>query len=244
MSEYKKYNDGFINYAHRGASAYLPDSTFLSFYTGIYMGANGIETDVHETKDGVLILYHDHTMNANLEGDNRYVWDVEYIEFIGCPMTRGNYYDRVVTLEDFLKHFCSFDMTFAIELKAPCIEKKVANLLRKYYMKEKVVVTSFNIEYLENFRKIAPEFEIGYLSKQNSYGDMMRVKELGGEEICPFAPTLTKEAVDAFHQNGLRVRAWGVKDEEIMKRVYDYGVDGMTVNFPDKLTEYIKSKQA
>ena len=52
----------FVNYAHRGASEYLPENTLLAFYTGIYMGANGIETDVQRTRDGVLVLFHDDTL--------------------------------------------------------------------------------------------------------------------------------------------------------------------------------------
>ena len=44
-----------INYAHRGASTYFPENTMSAFYAGLTMGANGIETDVHMTKDGVLI---------------------------------------------------------------------------------------------------------------------------------------------------------------------------------------------
>ena len=40
MSDYKKYEKEFINYAHRGASEYLPENTLLSFYTGVYMKAN------------------------------------------------------------------------------------------------------------------------------------------------------------------------------------------------------------
>jgi glycerophosphoryl diester phosphodiesterase len=38
------------------------------------------------------------------------------------------------------------------------------------------------------------------------------------------------------------VRAWGVENEEMMQSLYDMGVDGMTVNFPDKLTKYVKGK--
>ena len=38
---------------------------------------------------------------------------------------------------------------------------------------------------------------------------------------------------------GLRVRAWGVKDEDLMRQSYEAGVDGMTVNFPDKLAKYL-----
>jgi len=52
----------FVNYAHRGASAYAPENTFLAFYTGLYMGANGIERDVQMTKYGVLVLFHEDTI--------------------------------------------------------------------------------------------------------------------------------------------------------------------------------------
>ena len=52
----------FVNYAHRGASEYTPENTLLAFYTGVYMGANGIETDVQMTKDGILVLFHDDTI--------------------------------------------------------------------------------------------------------------------------------------------------------------------------------------
>ncbi|MBQ8230566.1 MAG: glycerophosphodiester phosphodiesterase, partial [Lachnospiraceae bacterium] len=44
-----------INYAHRGASEYAPENTFSSFYLGLLQGANGIETDVQITKDGVPV---------------------------------------------------------------------------------------------------------------------------------------------------------------------------------------------
>ena len=65
---------------------------------------------------------------------------------------------------------------------------------------------------------------------------------IGAHEICPKCSDITAERVDEWHRLGLGVGAWGISDTEIMKRVYDAGIDGMTVNFPDKLTEYIASK--
>ena len=53
----------FVNYAHRGASAYYPQNTMSAFYAGLGMNANGIETDVRKTKDGVLVLFHDDTLD-------------------------------------------------------------------------------------------------------------------------------------------------------------------------------------
>ena len=52
-----------INFAHRGASEYAPENTLSSFYLGLMQGANGIETDVQKTKDGVPILFHDETLD-------------------------------------------------------------------------------------------------------------------------------------------------------------------------------------
>ena len=55
---------------------------------------------------------------------------------------------------------------------------------------------------------------------------------------------ITPEKVEKWHREGFNVRAWGVYNEELMRHAYDCMTDGMTVNFPDKLTEYIKEKDA
>ena len=50
------------------ASEYLPENTLLSFYTGIYMGANGIETDLQNAKDSMLVIFHDQTIDMVTDG--------------------------------------------------------------------------------------------------------------------------------------------------------------------------------
>ena len=52
----------------------------------------------------------------------------------------------------------------------------------------------------------------------------------------------TEESVAAWRKKGLGVRAWGIKDTTIMKRMCALGVDGMTVNFPDKLTALLENR--
>ena len=68
------------------------------------------------------------------------------------------------------------------------------------------------------------------------------LKAIGGEELCPKADLITPDNVIAWHREGFNVRAWGVTSQETMKMVYDAGADGMTVNFPDKLTAYIQQQ--
>lgn len=241
MSEYKKYKDGFVNYAHRGASEYMPENTLLSFYTGIYMKANGIETDVRRTADGVLVLFHDNTLER-VTGDPRSVEECTLAELMTLDVKKDGYTDKIVVFEDFLAKFAFRDITFAIELKGEGVEKDTADLLRKYGMQKKAVVTSFKLEYIKNFIAYAPEFEFGLLTKEVTPEIEAELLSLGATEICPRATLMTADDVERWHEMGLRVRAWGVGDEEIMKFACNAGVDGMTCNFPDKLNEYILSK--
>jgi glycerophosphoryl diester phosphodiesterase len=72
---------------------------------------------------------------------------------------------------------------------------------------------------------------------------LVQMKEIGVEQLCPNGANLTPEKVEKWHEQDFNVRAWGIKDEHLMMHAYDCGVDGMTVNFPDKLISYIKEKR-
>lgn len=229
----------FINYAHRGASEYAPENTFLSFYYGITMGANGIETDVQITKDGVAVLYHDPTL-SRMTGVSGKLADFTLAELKELWVTKNGLRDKIVTLEDFLIHFSCHDLTFAIELKSEGSHKPTAELLRKYNLQEKAVVTSFIYDELVKFKKVAPEFKTGYLALKVTDETLDNMKRDQIDELCPEAYLITPETCSKWHEMGFNVRAWGVYNTDLMKSVYFSGADGMTVNFPDKLTELIK----
>ena len=232
----------FINYAHRGASEYLPENTLLSFYTGVWMGANGIETDVRHTKDGELVLFHDNSLER-VCGAAGAVEDYTFDELQSFFVRKNGFEDRIVRFEDFLQKFSFRNITFAIELKGRDVEEGSAALLRRYGMVGKTVVTSFDLDMIRKFRQISPEFQIGFLAREVDDALIGELKALGAEEICPKAEHLTPELVRELHDKGFRVRAWGVGSEELMRHVVACGADGMTVNFPDKLTQLLSEKQ-
>ena len=229
----------FVNYAHRGASEYAPENTNLSFNLGIYMGANGIETDVQLTKDNIPVLFHDDTLER-MTGQPGEISDYTYEELSEFLVTKNNLSDKILKLEDFLKTFSFRDITFAIELKKTGTNKPVADLIRKYKIENKTVVTSFDFDEICALKKYAPELKAGFLTKDTSDELFKKLEENGIDEYCPEAQLCTKENVEKWHHTGFRVRAWGVYNEELMKSAYNAGVDGMTVNFPDKLSELIK----
>lgn len=229
----------FVNYAHRGASEYAPENTLLSFYTGVFMGANGIETDVQRTKDGVLVLFHDDTLQR-VTGEPGSICDYTFSQLQEFFVTKGALQDRIVSLEEFLQKFSFRDLTFAIELKGAGVEKDTVDLIRKYGMEEKTVLTSFQYDYIRTARDYAPEIPIGHLIEEVTDAHIENLKAIDAEEICPIATVLDKALVDKLHDLGFRVRAWGVANEALMVKACEAGVDGMTVNFPDKLTAYLQ----
>jgi len=230
----------FVNYAHRGASEYCPENTLLSFYTGIYMGANGIETDVQLTKDGIAVLFHDDTLERMMKKEGS-VEEYTYEQLRTFPMEKCGRTDLIPTLECFLDCFSPLDITLAIELKGKGTEAQTAALIAQHNVKEKCVVTSFQFAYLEEIHRIMPDLHLGYLAPKGGITEelLQNMVQLGFYEICPHAEDVNPDSVERWHSLGLGVRAWGVANETLMRQVYDSGADGMTVNFPDKLTAYI-----
>jgi glycerophosphoryl diester phosphodiesterase len=135
----------------------VPENTLLSFYTGLSMGENGIETDVQRTKDGILVLFHHDTI-TRVTGQEGSIADYTFEELQSFRVRRDCFEDRIVSLEEFLRLFGWRDLTFAIELKVEGVAEEVADLIRKYGIEEKAIVTSFKFDYIkaqspDQFRK-------------------------------------------------------------------------------------------
>ncbi|MBQ8231336.1 MAG: hypothetical protein IJZ34_05360 [Lachnospiraceae bacterium] len=228
-----------INYAHRGASEYAPENTLSSFYLGLLQGANGIETDVQRTKDGVLVLFHDNTLDRVTDSTGRVqdytLAELKKVKVIGNS-PRG-FYDRIPTFREFLEAFSEYDIQFAIELKAAGVEQDVVEMIHEFGVENKTTVTSFQFEYIKKVKEIDANMRIGYLVKGDGCDHIEELKAIGGEEMAPKAGDMSEESVAALRDAGLGVRAWGLANQELMRKMCELKVDGMTVNFPDKLYE-------
>lgn len=224
----------FINYAHRGASEYAPENTMSSFDLGVKMGADGIETDVRLSRDGVPVLFHDGSL-LRMTGVDGAVEDYTLEELRSIPIKKGELEDRIVTLDEFLCAFGGKGLRLAIELKGDGVARATAELLEKHSLSDGVVITSFKYSELLDMKVCAPHLKLGYLAKTVDSELLERMYRDGIDELCPPANLVTPELVAHWHALGFNVRAWGVKSDELMERALEAWVDGMTVNFPDRL---------
>ena len=143
--------------------------------------------------------------------------------------------------EDFMKEVANKNLILAVELKEIGIEEETLNIINKYYDKEKVFITSFIYEVLSNVRKLDKDIKIGWLIEEDINRDnIKKINEIFGNQICPSANCVTREGIRLARENDLSVRLWEISNVEIMKKVYDLDIDGMTVNFPDELNKLME----
>ncbi len=228
----------FINYAHRGASQYRPENTKISFDYGILLKANGIETDVQMTKDGHLVLFHDDVIDKKSNSTGKII-DYTLQELKSFDF--GQWFDEkysntpIMTFEDFADNYFHLDLDFAIELKAKNCEEKTLEIIKKHNALDKIIITSFEYDFLENVYKLDKNIRLGWLVSDVTQEKIDRLKKITAYQICPEALKTSVDDVNNAKNNHLSVRTWGIYNEEIMKHALSLGVDGMTVNFPDKL---------
>lgn len=230
-----------VNYAHRGASEYAPENTLSSFYLGLLQGANGIETDVQLTKDGVPVLFHDDTVDRVSDGHGKLsdytLEELKALKIYGNCTT--GFYDRIVTLREFLEKFAQYDIHFAMELKGAGVEAVTLSMMKEFGLMKKTTFTSFQFDYIKKIKEMDSTARIGWLVQTADGETVKKLLSIGGEEIAPEAALITPETMKAWRDAGLGVRAWGVGNVSVMKKMCQLGVDGMTVNFPDRLFQYL-----
>lgn len=227
-----------INYAHRGASAYAPENTLAAFYLAQTQRANGLETDIQSTSDGVLVLFHDDDLYRITQTKGK-VSDFTYKQLLKLDFGgyKGPLYknEKIVTLNDFLNYFSQKPLKLALEIKQDGVEERLLQTIDAYNCFSQTVITSFSLPSLIKTRELNSKVEIGFLTSKIEDRILKDLAQLNIRQICPNIASLNKEALEYAKSLGFNVRAWGVKDEELMHKAFNLKVDGMTVDFPDKL---------
>ena len=232
----------FLVIGHRGACAYAPENAKSSFDKALSLGVDGLETDIRRTKDGILVLFHDDTLDnkSSLKGA---IQDYTYEELIRADF--GSWFsqefsgEHILRLNEFLSIYGG-RVHLSLEIKATDIEEQLLDEIRRAHLvKDDYMITAFELTSLIQIRKLDQTVSLGYLVGDCKKDTVHTCLENRIDAICPRATSLNEHDVQYAHNNGLFVRAWGVADEELMKKAYNAGVDGMTIDFPDRLIVYI-----
>ena len=140
-----------INFAHRGFKGRYPENTLLAFKKAIEVGADGIEFDVHFSKDGELVIIHDETLERTTDGQGLVKEKTlkELKNLNASKLYPEIKQQEILTLREYFDFAKDLDIMTNIELKTSIItyegiENEVYKLIKEYNLGEKIIVSSFN----------------------------------------------------------------------------------------------------
>ena len=224
---------------HRGAAALAPENTWASFDLAVSLGVDAIETDVRATSDGILILLHDERLARTTNGQG-YVretpWSVIKNLDAGAWFSTEFSGVRVPLFGETLVRYGK-RIPLIIEIKQLDLEVRVLELVREHGLLDSVAFTSFYFPVVQNLKILDPDAKVGFLASDVQEQTVGRVVAAGLDQFCPPAKAISSDQVRAWQDLGLDIRAWGVRDPELMQAAIAAGVDGMTVDFPHLLLE-------
>jgi glycerophosphoryl diester phosphodiesterase len=219
-------------FAHRGGDEVATENTIAAFQHAMDLGYRYLETDVHVTRDGVLVAFHDSDLQrvAGLVGT---IEDHDWASLGSVDLGGGS---TIPTMDELLVTFP--DARFNIDPKTDAAVAPLAAVLEANDAVGRVCIGSFSDERIDALRQRLGR-ELCTSPGPRALVQLMaqswwpRVRGTGidhGAVQIPvrFGPVvLTKRQVDRFHDLGLQVHVWTINDENDMRRLLDLGVDAV-----------------
>jgi glycerophosphoryl diester phosphodiesterase len=229
-----------LRVGHRGAKGHAPENTLTSFNLAFELGVNAVETDVHLSKDGEVVLIHDHTVDRTTDGRG-FVKDMTLREL--KQLDAGNWYDpkfagqQIPTLSEFLA-WARDRVGVAIEIKNgpiyyPGIAEKVIRLLKDYGMERQAILISFDHLVLREAKMIAPEVATGILYVGRFVDEPGAARAAAANALHPNWAFVTPDLVEKAHAAGLAISPWCPNDLPTIRLLSQMGVDSIGTDYPD-----------
>ncbi|GIQ67740.1 glycerophosphodiester phosphodiesterase [Xylanibacillus composti] len=226
-------------FAHRGASADAPENTMAAFRMAVEQGADGLELDIHMSRDGHLVVIHDDTLQrtTRLRG--------LVVQRTAAELARADASKRfpaykgepVPMLEEVLELARDAGLKINIELKSgktpyPCMEEEAVKQVRRYGLEAQAIFSSFEHERLVKLKALAPDIETAVLFNRRMAEPSAYACSLGAGSLHPYYRLVTPEMVASAHQLGLAVRPYTVDGPRTARRLARMGVDAIITNVP------------
>jgi glycerophosphoryl diester phosphodiesterase len=237
--------------AHRGFSGRAPENTMAAFEAALEFQVDGLELDVHRSKDGELIICHDPMVDRTTNGKG-FIKDLTWEELrrldAGSWFGRCFQNERIPRLSSLLGLVRKSDLLINIELKTdlfvyPGIEEQLVNLIKDYELVEQCIVSSFNHYSLPRVTAVLPELKTGILYNAHLYQPWAYAKQLKVAALHPKYLSVAPELVAQAHRFGLMVNTWTVNEPLLLRRVVEAQVDAIITNYPDLVRNYLSGKK-
>ena len=247
-----------LRFAHRGSRILWPENTAEAFQGAVDLGYKYIETDVRISRDGVVVAFHDATLERTTNGAGPVDrWDMAdlrrldaawwFDESNGYPLRGAGV--QVRSLSEVFDMWP--DAYFNIDLKGPNLEWAVADVIKRHRREASTMIGSFVGHRVAKFRRIT-RGEIGVSAGPGSVLAMVAASRVGRTVRHPVQAyqlpynwdtvPIGRKLIDAIHDAGAQIHTWTVNESADMNRLLALGVDGIVSDRPDILNEVLRER--
>ena len=248
--------DDFGSIAHRGFSSQAPENTSAAFDKAIENDFFYIETDVQLTSDNIPVIIHDDTVDRTSNGKGKVsektLSDIKKLDF-GSWFSPKFKDQKILTLSELLKNYNN-KIHLVLELKSQQSElcKQIAALIENESWDKiagnpmtqipGLTIISFHLEQILRSIELMPVVRHGWLVGELTDTDIDIASKLGIQGIFPNAKLVSEHSISYAKEKGLFVAVWGIQNAEEVVMLKKIGISAVTSDWPDKIQEYIKSK--
>ncbi|MFT8928605.1 MAG: glycerophosphodiester phosphodiesterase [Sporolactobacillus sp.] len=227
--------------AHRGSKSNRPENTLAAFEEAKRVKSDGIELDVHLTKDQKVVVIHDEKVNRTTNGKGQIKnFTLEELKQLDAgswfsPKYKG---EKIPTLIEVLQLLADYRGILNIEFKTdrniyPGIEERVFQLVQNYRSNYSVVYSSFNHESLMRMKKINPQAETALLLWERLADPWRYTEQVGATAQHLWEPSAFSETTEQLHAHHIKVRAWTVNKPKNMHLAFNLGIDALITDYPE-----------
>lgn len=247
-----------LRLAHRGSRILWPENTMGAFQGALDYGCSYIETELHVTKDGVIVVFHDDYLGRVTNGKGRikdWYWDdlqsldaaYNFKPENGFPL-RGKGIG-IPSLQEVMTTFPT--VNFNLDLKQPGIEETVAEFINRFGYFDRVLLASFKGGRTRRCRRLLEEFtaiSAGPLKVFWTWcGSRLRLRLPYVSSVAAFQvpqrqgklTIVDRKFIDTAHAAGVQVHVWTINDPGQMEKLLNLGVDGIVTDRIDLLNEVL-----
>jgi glycerophosphoryl diester phosphodiesterase len=226
-------------FAHRGYSAVYAENTMNAFIAAERAGADGLELDVQLTKDGEVVVIHDEKVDRTTSGSG-FVKNFTFNELRKFNANKkGVKKEPIPSLIEVLEWMQSNQLICNIELKNNLfpyegMEDKVIQLVRKYNLMDRIIISSFNHYSIVLCYRTAPEIETAPLFNERIYMPWVYAQSIRAKGIHPKLASLSDEIINGAMENGVAVRPYTVNKEADIDRLLRINCSALITDDPVK----------
>ena len=225
-----------IKIGHRGARGYEPENTLISFQKALDLGVDGIELDVHLSKDGVVVVIHDETVDRTTDG----IGAIHDLAVAKIKKLRTDKNQQIPTLTEVLD-LIDKRVFVNIELKGKGTSKPVVQLVEKYIAENDwsygdFIISSFDWNLLDEVVVLNPKIPIAVLTETTVEEALAFAKKIKATAINPDYTLLSPENSKQLKGEGFQIFPWTVNEIDAIAKMKSYGVDGIISDYPDRIS--------